>query len=614
MSTLALLEGLRKIGRIRAIDCELARELARHAGDGADAVALAAALASAALGRGHVCVDLRELQGAPLGGLGDAGQPPLDVESFTAALRAEPGVCGHGADAAPRPLVLAGGRLYLGRYWRAEQRVATRLRALASQRRVPGADTVALLQRLFAEDSAGAAGQRRACATALTRGLGVVTGGPGTGKTTTVARLLVFLAADARSAGRTLAVRLVAPTGKAAARAAESLARERARLLEGGQIDAALAAALPERAETLHRLLGARADGDFRHGPADPLPADVVVVDECSMVDLGLFDALLGALQPHARLVLLGDRDQLDAVEAGNVFGAVCAQAGSVSPARAAELQHLAGSAPAVSATASAIADATAVLEHSYRFDAAGGIGRLAQAVNAGDADAARAVLNEGDARVQALACGARPGAQQVEALAAGYVPLLEALASGADDTALLGMLEHHRVLCAVREGDFGVAGINRAIEATLAAQGRIDPARGPLYPGQPLLVTRNDHCLRLYNGDLGLVVPGPDGREQVLFRAADGTPRRLPPGRLPEHETAWAMTIHKSQGSESERVCIVLPPDVTRAEFGGREMLYTAITRARQRVMVLVPGGEIDGRWFRRVGRMSGLVEGLHG
>jgi exodeoxyribonuclease V alpha subunit len=168
-------------------------------------------------------------------------------------------------------------------------------------------------------------------------------------------------------------------------------------------------------------------------------------------------------------------------------------------------------------------------------------------------------------------------------------------------------------VLCAVREGDFGVSGINRAIEAALAAQGRIGPARGPLYPGQPLLVTRNDHGLRLYNGDLGLVVSGPEGREQALFRAADGSPRRLPPGRLPEHETAWAMTIHKSQGSESERVCIVLPPEITRAEFGGREMLYTAITRARARVLLLLPGGVLEPRWLARAARSSGLVGALH-
>jgi exodeoxyribonuclease V alpha subunit len=249
------------------------------------------------------------------------------------ALRREQALCTDARSGITAPLVLDGPRLYLARLWHKEVMLAQCLYALAAERCDPGPGMLARLHLLF---DAQAADQRRACAIALTRRLGIVTGGPGTGKTTTVARMLVLLLEGALARDESPLVCLTAPTGKAAARAASALAEERKRLVDGGHASPQVAALLPQAATTLHRLLGARPDGSFRHGPGNPLAADVVVVDECSMVDLRLFEALVQALRPGARLVLLGDSNQLDAVEAGNVFGALCAGAGCVTPARAA--------------------------------------------------------------------------------------------------------------------------------------------------------------------------------------------------------------------------------------------------------------------------------------
>jgi exodeoxyribonuclease V alpha subunit len=200
-----------------------------------------------------------------------------------------------------------------------------------------------------------------------------------------------------------------------------------------------------------------------------------------------------------------------------------------------------------------------------------------------------------------------------MSALAEGFTPLLQAMQAGAGDEVLLKMLEDYRVLTPLREGTWGVEGLNRAIERELLVRKLLHAPRGAIGAGRPVLVTRNDHALQVFNGDLGLVVEGPDGSEQVLFPGPDGTPRRIAPGRLPEFGLAFAMTIHKSQGSESTRVAIVLPPSQDR-EFGSREMLYTAITRARKSLLLLMPEGPLEERWLRASERNSGLVGRLHG
>lgn len=600
---LATIEGLRPVDR------HFGLELARRARRDPEAIALAGALTCLDLGSGHLCLDLD----------GDTGSgrqiaETIGTERLLEALHAEDTVC-QGIDGVrPRPLVLDGRRLYLHRYWRAEQRVAMRLRGLASRHFTLHPDTVHWLHRLYPDDDSGSAGQKAACAMALTRGLGVISGGPGTGKTTTVARLLVLLGHDAAARGERLAVHLGAPTGKAAARVGEALVREVQQLASDGLLEPALHVSLPERAMTLHRLLGAGTSRGFTHDRANPLAADVVVVDECSMVDLRLLDALLDALPAHARLILLGDRDQLAAVEPGNVFGALCTHAGSISPARAAELQELCEAAPKAAAGTSVIGDTIAVLRHSYRFDAASGIGRLAAAVNAGEHAAVLAAIGSDDA-VHASSYSNRPDGLQLHALRDAYrgmaLAAIEA-AGNRDAIATLPRLQDtFRILCALREGDTGVVGINRLLMQALTEAGLAEHTRTH-YPGLPLIITRNDHGLRLYNGDLGIVVDDADGHPQVVFADGGGV-RLIPPARLPEHEPAYALTVHKSQGSEFDRITLLLPPAAAAGNVAGRELLYTAITRARKSVQLLLPDGEIDPCWLEPTLLRSGLAKRLH-
>jgi exodeoxyribonuclease V alpha subunit len=610
LEALALLQ---EANFLRPVDVHFARQLVRHADSDPDAIALLAALLSVELGRGHVCVELGALDGKPFAGFETELAPRLDAARLGAALRAEPRLCAHEGAAEPRPLVRDGDRVYLHRYWLSECRVAARLRALAARRIALEEGSRELLHRLYPDAATGASGQKLACAMALTRALGVISGGPGTGKTTTVARLLVLLAAEARAAGRRIAVKLAAPTGKAAARVSEALARELDALETEGLLDADLRARLPVAAQTLHRLLGAGAGRRFAHDAANPLAADVVVLDESSMVDLRLLDALLAALPAHARLLMLGDRDQLAAVEAGNVFGALCGRDDGPGAARAAELSALTGLEVAPGpATDDAVADAIAVLRHSYRFAASSGIGRLAAAVNAGDAPAAATVLAQGCGDLGVIACGERLAPADLARLREGYRPLLSAARAGADGAALVRLQESFRVLCALREGDHGVAGINRALAQVLADAGLADRGRTH-YAGRPLIVTRNDHGLRLYNGDLGIVVEDEDGHPQVLFAQPGGGVRRVPAARLPAHETAYALTVHKSQGSEFDEVVLVLPPAQAAGEaLAGRELLYTAITRARRRLELALPGGVLEPRWLRASEYRSGLGDRL--
>lgn len=591
---------------LRPVDRHLGLLLARQARHDPEAIALLAALVCQALGQGHLCLDLQDLErsGAKLAEGIDAGR-------LVDALRAETEICQEPDFAGePRPLVLDDRKLYLHRYWLAEQRVATRLLQLAQRPLGWHAEAPHWLGELYPRDDAGSRGQKLACAIALSRGLGVISGGPGTGKTTTVARLLVLLARDAQARGERLRVALAAPTGKAATRIVESLEREFGQLGEQGLLDPALRALLPERAMTLHRLLGARAGRGFRHDQLNPLATDVVVVDESSMVDLRLLDALLDALPRAARLLLLGDRDQLAAVEPGNVFGALCAGAGRYSPTRSAELHALCAVETDSDALAAPIADATAVLRHSYRFDAASGIGRLAVAVNAGDASGVEAALAAaGD--VRSMTYRQRLGTSEIGALRDAYRELASAAIAAAGNpeamARLPAMQDRFRVLCALREGDTGVTNLNQLLSKALADIGLADRNRDH-YPGRLLLVTRNDHGLQLYNGDLGIVVDDEDGRPQAVFALAGGV-RRLPVARLPQHESAYALTVHKSQGSEFDRVALVLPPATAATGLAGRELLYTAITRARNSVDLLLPDGQLDACWLERSRPRSGLA-----
>jgi exodeoxyribonuclease V alpha subunit len=592
-------------------------------------------------GRGHSCLLLADLAAAPATLLGwtdedwkafaKAARPlPRAVKGWTAALALCEQVWRVGDLDYDQPLVLDGDRLYLRRYWRDETLVATCVRLRAGRRNdVEPAVVRTWLDLLFGSDQAGAAPdwQKLACAIALRGGLAIVTGGPGTGKTYTVARLLALLFATSADAGRQR-VALAAPTGKAAARLKQAIDKALADLAER------VGAALPLReltarmgaARTLHSLLGARPDTrSFIHDRGNPLDIDVLIVDEASMVHLEMMAALLDALPDGATLILLGDKDQLASVEAGAVLGDLChdAQAGNYDADTLAYALAASGETipPEYAGAGGPLAQQTVMLRRSRRFG--GPIGRLALAVNAGNVDAAVAVLrgaepSERDAGGNdAVTWIEHAHPHHVIALAVdGYRPYLALLRApaGADANAhedgvraVLQAFEAFRILCAVREGEWGVEGMNTAIEARLANTGLIVRA-GEWYVGRPVMVTRNDYGTGVFNGDIGLTLPDPAraGSLRVYFLEGDKV-RSVLATRLRHVETAYAMTVHKSQGSEFAHTVLALPKEGGMAL--ARELVYTGITRASRRFTLATPGpAALGDAIVRRTHRASGL------
>jgi exodeoxyribonuclease V alpha subunit len=596
---LARLDGFRERGVLSALDVAFARFVA-HAGGEVPELVLAAALVSRHVERGHACVDLSALAGrVVLPGDDDGPDPGAPVVApslarWRAVLEASPAV---GPD---RPLILDGaGRLYLARYWQHEQALARSLRARASWN--PPVDEARLrndLARLFPRGGVVPDWQKIAAAVAVLRGLCVVSGGPGTGKTSTVVRVLALLAGQSETA---LRIGLAAPTGKAAARLQEAIRAARAAL----PIDERLRARIPDDAATIHRLLGARRDSSRpRRDAAHPLALDVLVVDEASMVDLALMSRLVAALPPAARLVLLGDRDQLASVEAGAVLGDVCGPAPGFSAAFRARVERLVGaSLPVTASVPSPLADSIVLLTRSHRFRAESGIGRLAAAVNRGAGAEALAVLD--DPAIADVGRAEGDAETLFGAARAGYAAYHARILAGATPVEAFAAFRGFRVLCAHRRGPGGAEMLNARLSEVLGA-------RGDWYPGRPVLVTENDYALRLFNGDVGIALPDPEaaGRLRVYFEGDAGRLRRIPPSRLPPHETTYAMTIHKSQGSEFGRVLLVLPPQDSR--LLTRELLYTGITRAGEAVTLwgdeLVLGAAIA----RGLRRSSGLRDAL--
>ncbi|BES83792.1 RecBCD enzyme subunit RecD [Pectobacterium araliae] len=584
---IALLETALARRLLRSLDVQFARMLADETQPD---LLLAAACLSAHSGAGHVCLPLENLQAQMLF---DGREPELaqqllvgtgikTVVAWQQRLLASDAVSDGSK---PTPLVLQGEKLYLQRSWQSEGRVA---QFIASERDTISVDEPAIravLDRLFPDSDEEINWQKVAAAVALTRRIAVISGGPGTGKTTTVAKLLAALIE--LNTGDALRIQLAAPTGKAAARLTESLGLALHRLA----VDPQQREAFPKEATTLHRLLGAVTDSQrLRHHQGNPLHLDVLIVDEASMVDLPMMANVIAALPPHARIIFLGDRDQLASVEAGAVLGDICrfAEAG-YSRARAQQLQRLTGctldeSGPEGLMT---VGDSICLLRRSYRFDPHSGIGQLALAVNGGDDARVRAVLN---GEFADITCSALAEAEEYQAMLAqcveGYRDYLRLIASGATPDVVLLAFQRYRQLCALREGPFGVAGLNQRIEQALHQVGLIQRSRNPLnrwYPGRPVMIERNDAALGLFNGDIGIAMMGENEELRVFFPLPNGETKDVTPSRLPPHDTAYAMTVHKSQGSEFDHIALVLPnhylPVLTR------ELVYTAITRARQRL-----------------------------
>ena len=684
-----LLQGLRlwaDAGWMRRLDVALAAWLHEQDPRAAPCVLVATAMLVQMEGRGHSCVDLGALVRDPQSVLGWTAdqQPllqhlwqrlPLHLGEWLQALQACPLVrmVGQAPDQG-QPLVLAGcevgqPQLYLRRYWDHERRVAGHIlgRSQGSAVQVDLARAQRWLARLFpeptpvagADDEAQCDWQKLACALALRGRFTVITGGPGTGKTYTAARLLALLFATAPQAEQ-LRVALAAPTGKAAARLKQSIDKALLSLEQVVQGELPLKT-LVERvgaARTLHALLGARPDTrHFKHHAGQPLDVDVLIVDEASMVHLEMMHALLDALPPTARLVLLGDKDQLASVEAGAVLGDLCrdAEHGHYSLATAEYLQQVAGSVlPAHWLTAQTpppvLPQHTVMLRHSHRFK--GDIGELAQAVNGvvrqpedpprTPTQRALQVLRssmaqhgqhgpvfsqEGGAvqQVHTLALQGRGSAPGYRAYATALQQADAVLRSGDAQahadwvTAVLEAFERFRLLCAVREGDWGVQGLNQAVEKALEAQGWLRKS-GEWYVGRPVMVTRNDPALGVFNGDIGMTLPSlgaGQGQHPLRVYFLDGKAlRSVGVARLAHVETAFAMTVHKSQGSEFEHTCLVLS-----AQAGGvlgRELVYTGITRAREYFSLMAerPGllaTAIDTP-TRRASGLQRFVQGLPG
>ncbi len=651
-----LLGQFNQAGVLTAADVHVSSRLTELVGEDHESVALAVALAVRAPRLGHVYVDLARIRETAAVDTEDpvdlSALPWPESEPWVQRVAASGLVAVGDQDdrGSVAPLRLVGSWLYLDRYWREERELAGELLGLSCEADGVGVDALTDgLRRMFAGQLDGR--QCRAAATAVLRRLTVVGGGPGTGKTTTVARIVALLAEQAADAGAPAPlIALAAPTGKAAARLEEAVHEEAAALdIEAGIRDQLLEL----HASTLHRLLGWRAGSfsRFRHDRNQRLPHDVVIVDETSMVSLSLMSRLVEAIRPDARLILVGDPGQLTSIEAGAVLGDIVgpltdgltmgararAQLAAVTgqapggPGARAQLAAVTGQAPggpgaraqpaAVTGQAagghearSAIGDGIVVLDRVHRFG--GGIERLAVAIRRGDDDAVVALLADPPPDVTWIAvdASARDAVSDLEPVidqASTAARAVIGAARAGDAAAAIEALGAFRILCAHRRGPLGVATWTARIETWLEAEVAGVNPQDRWYPGRPLLVTQNDYELALYNGDTGVIVQSTPDRVSASFQRR-GEIVQYSPSRLSAVDTVYAMTIHKSQGSQFDTVAALLPAPESR--ILSRELLYTAATRARRRLILVATEETIRAAVSRPVARASGLGRRLWG
>lgn len=596
---------------LRVFDIEFADWLCREHAESAEWFWFVAWCLAYQASQGHVCVDLDQ----PLT-LATMPEALLAQLPTSAQLRASLAQCRlAGAPEAATPLVLMpSGKLYLRRFYRLEYALARQIAARCAPG-IDGADTelvarvARLLDTLFDADVA-TQGQKLACANAILNRFAIVAGGPGTGKTTTVVRLLAALCEV--EALNSEAICLVAPTGKAAMRLSQSIRDNRERLIE----TSGLGARIPETASTIHRLLRfSRARQAFHFNRSNPLPVRVVIVDEASMIDVSMMLHLLDAIPVDARVILLGDHYQLSSVDEGSVLAQLCGDLSchAYSAQHRQRLLQLVDHVPAAAdeAAQGPLADATSVLRFSFRFGDGTELGALARAINAADVDAVFAALRASREHAPddpALALrwldNAAVVLQEITTLA---VTQASALVAARDTAESFRILSQFRVLCATRDGAFGVEALNQQIVSRLNLL--MSWQRRRVYAGLPVIVLENDYDTGLFNGDTGVVVEQ-DGVFKVAFET-DGnaaTFRVVPLSCLPRWEPAYAMTIHKSQGSEFERVALVLPP--SPLPLLTRELLYTGVTRSRSGVALFATDAVLRHALSCSGLRQSGLAE----
>lgn len=666
------LQHLMDHGVLRPLDLQFAKFLGQQEKNSdKNLIMLLAAMTSHELGKGHVCIDIEQVE------QGDLFTLPAKYRDALLALVPEKNqwirellaasTISNGTEATP--LAFDGTRLYLQRYWSFEQRVANRI-TKAAQSVAVNPQLSNTLNELFARqyhflfsglkklennnqvsrqqlvcdmlDVVGSSSseldwqaidavllaatksselepldnliptkhcvnwQKVAAAVALTRRFSVISGGPGTGKTTTVTKLLASLVTQAQQDNKSIAIKLVAPTGKAAARLTESIGQA----VQSIGLAPEVKEAIPTDASTLHRLLGYIPNQvDFRHNKSNPLHLDVLVVDEASMVDLPMMARLLDAVPEHARVILLGDKDQLASVEAGAVLGDICQFTKmGYSQNQAQQLSQLTGYALPVQSHNNAVADSLCMLQKSYRFDARSGIGQLAKAINEGSKFKVEAVWAKGFSDIRFHDLSNDSYNAMITMMVNGYRSYLGHIHAGDKPEVALKAFSQIQLLCAMREGDFGVVGLNQRIEKGLRKSDLIPHGDEVWYSGRPVMVTQNDYGVGLYNGDIGIAMPDPvDQRLRVYFDMPDGSIRGVLPSQLPEHETVYAMTIHKSQGSEFEHTVLALP-----AEFSPiltRELIYTGVTRAKKKLDLFATEKVVARGVMIKTQRNSGLA-----
>ncbi|TYP95337.1 DNA helicase/exodeoxyribonuclease V, alpha subunit [Fodinibius salinus] len=603
------LSTLREKDIIRDIDVEICRLFAEEYEDISDDALLAVCLTSHLYGRGDVCLPLEQYASESLFNETDEDHsiPVPDLDSWLHELRNSP-IVGNPGDF--KPLILdEAGRLYFHKLWQYENRLAEQLVKRGEQ----DTEDISLellqdgLERLFEDTSEHPDWQKIAAATAVKKKFSVISGGPGTGKTSTVVRILALLLEQASKREASLNIALAAPTGKAAARLKNSILSAKNEL----NIADDIRAAIPDKAITLHQLLGARRHTSvFKHNKENPVPYDVVIVDEASMVDQALMSKLMVALLEDTKVILLGDKDQLASVEAGSVLGDICdLDMNNVSQGMANWLAEISLDIPQenIAADPKSLIDNITLLTKSYRFDEDSGIAQLAASVNRGASESAINVLSSNDYEGASLVSIEDQDALDsvLEQKLTGYIQKI--IESDSPEQAL-DYFGDFQMLAAHRRGPWGIEYLNQLAEQLLQRQGLI-PKYDRWYVGKPVIVDVNDYTLDLRNGDTGICLRDEAGDLKIYFRHEDSV-RSVVPGRLPDHSMAYALTVHKSQGSEFDEVLLVLPNH--RSKVLSRELIYTAITRARTSISILGQQSVLQYSINTQLRRSSGLRDHL--